>query len=149
MSVNNISETQRKMNLVERKLMYKSHGQWAVKTTGTIALGALGALAAVGGKLVKGSSIDVTGKTVSEIASLASQQASVLSAVQTVDGSLASALTKSNEVTKAGGTITRGADINAASMTASEAVSRTSQSIHEICGKTITVPVKQTEGISI
>ena len=146
MSVNNISETQRKMNLVERKLMYKSHGQWAVKTTGTIALGAL---AAVGGKLVKGSSIDVTGKTVSEIASLASQQASVLSAVQTVDGSLASALTKSNEVTKAGGTITRGADINAASMTASEAVSRTSQSIHEICGKTITVPVKQTEGISI
>ena len=179
------------------------------------------AVAAVGGKLAKGSNIDVTGKTVSEIASLASQQASVLSAVQTVDDSLASALTKSNEVAKAGGTITRGADINAASMTASdiiadgekqaanvaatvsgdaiinnalthvwsqtvtrgsaidvssmtpeqiasltaseadaigetqnaneqlsEAVARTSQSIHEIGGKTITVPIKQTEGLT-
>ena len=179
------------------------------------------AVAAVGGKLVKGSNIDVTGKTVSEIASLASQQASVLSAVQTVDGSLASALTNSNEVAKAGGTITRGADINAASMTASdiiaagekqavnvaatvsgdaiinnalthvwsqtvtrgsaidvssmtpvqiasltaseadaidetqnaneqlsEAVARTSQSIHEIGGKTITVSVKQTESLT-
>ena len=48
MSANNISETQRKMNSVERKLMYKSHGQWAVKTTGTIALGVLAAVAGAG-----------------------------------------------------------------------------------------------------
>ena len=90
MSVNNISETQRKMNSVERKLMYKSHGQWAVKTTGTIALGALAA-----------SEADAIGET------------------QNANEQL------------------------------SEAVARTSQSIHEIGGKTITVSVKQTEGISI
>ena len=46
--MNNILETQRKMNSVERKLMCKSHGQWVVKTTGTIALGALAAVVGVG-----------------------------------------------------------------------------------------------------
>ena len=73
-------------------------------------------VAKVGGKVSKGSPIDVTGKTFAEIVSLAKAQAAVLDAVADVDDQLNVALQNKHAITKVGGTVTRGADINAVSM---------------------------------
>ena len=73
----------------------------------------------IGGIMSAGSTIDVSSMTPAQIASLTASEADAIGETQNANEQL------------------------------SEAVARTSQSIHEIGGKTIIVSVKQTEGISI
>lgn len=78
-----------------------------------------GVVASAGGKMTPGSVIHATNWTPEQIASLTASEADAIGETQNANEQL------------------------------SEAVARTSQSIHEIGGKTIIVSVKQMEGISI